>query len=400
MLLRTVNVHLDTFGDSDTELRRLLQAGSYMDDICLPFREKEEAVEGMARTKEIFAGAKMNLHKIRMTDDTIPETSVLGLIWDTKTDELAVTVPEFPCPTTKSELLSVVAKTFDPLGMLSPWLIGGKALFQRTWKDMPNAGWDDPLEQALQRDVESWWKNTEAKTMHFPRALSSEGLCPFTAFHVFCDASEKAYCATVYAVTEGQSRLVISKSRLAPVRPVLTIPRLELMAAVVGARLMNFVQESLALRNPPVTFWTDSTDVLCWIRNKKQRKIFVQNRVSNILQLTDSDQWYHVRGSENPADLGTRGVTLQAIEESKLWWEGPPFLTEKTRAEAPEVLTSLSIEAQSEDKVDVTAKTPVPKKAMFNVQQQDSCLFVIIECSSLKQVIHRSAWIRRFAVAS
>ena len=81
--------------------RARVKAGSYM-DICLPFREKEKAVAGMARTKEIFAEAKMNLHKTRMTGDMMPETSVLGLVWDTKTDELAVTVPKFPCPTTKS----------------------------------------------------------------------------------------------------------------------------------------------------------------------------------------------------------------------------------------------------------------------------------------------------------
>ena len=167
MLLRTVNTHLDTFGDSDTELRRLLKAGSHMDDICLPFREKEKAVAGMARTKEIFAEANMNLHKTRMTGDMMPETSVLGLVWDTKTDELAVTVPKFPCPTTKSELLSVLAKTFDPLGMLNPWLIGGKVLFQKTWKDMPNAGWDDPLEKTLQKDVESGGKRQKPKLCIF-----------------------------------------------------------------------------------------------------------------------------------------------------------------------------------------------------------------------------------------
>ena len=69
-----------------------------------------------------------------------------------------------------------------PLGMQNPWLIGGKVLFQKTWKDMPNAGWDDPLEETLQKDVESWWKKTEAKTLYFPRALSRDGLRPATSF--------------------------------------------------------------------------------------------------------------------------------------------------------------------------------------------------------------------------
>ena len=85
-----------------------------------PFPGKKEAKDGMARTKDIFAGGKMNLHKTRMTGDFIPEASVLGLVWDTVTDKLAVTVPQSSCPTTKSGLLSMVAKTFDPLGMLVP----------------------------------------------------------------------------------------------------------------------------------------------------------------------------------------------------------------------------------------------------------------------------------------
>ena len=366
MLLKTVDVHLERFDKSDTELCRLLRTGSYMDDICLSFRSKEEARAGMARTKDIFTEAKMNLHKIRVTDDVTPETSVLGLSWDTVRDQLAVTVPEFPCPTTKSELLSVLAKTFDPLGMLVPWLIGGKVLFQRTWKDMPNAGWDDPLEETLRKDVETWWKNIEPKAVYLPRPLSRDGLCPETSFHVFCDASRTAYCATIYAVKKDQSRLVMAKSRLAPVSPVLTIPRLELMGALIGARLMNFVQESLVLRDHVVSFWTDSTDVLYWIRSKKPRKVFVQNRVSSILQLTSPEQWHHVRGSMNPADLGTRGKTLQATEQSKLWWNGPAFLTEGPQHQVTEVLPLPSAEAQQEDKIDVAVKALVPKKVTYN----------------------------------
>lgn len=396
MLLRTVDVHLEKFYRSDAELCRLLQTGSYMDDICLSFGAKDEARAEMARTKDIFAEAKMNLHKTRMTGDEVPEASVLGLTWSTETDQLAVTVPEFPCPTTKSELLSVVSKTFDPLGMLVPWLIGGKILFQRTWKEMPDGDWDDLLEKTLQEDVESWWKSAEPRAIYFPRKLSCNGLLPETTFHVFCDASGKAYCAAVYAVTEGQSSLVVAKSRLAPVSPVLTIPRLELMAALIGARLMNFVRESLVLRDHVVSFWTDSRDVLYWIRNRKQRKVFVQNRVSSILHLTSPEQWHHVRGSENPADLGTRGITLLATEQSKLWWNGPTFLVESPQPEVPEVLLPPSAEAQGEDKVDVTVKKSVPMKVAYNTQQLESRLFDITECSSLKQVICRTAWIRRF----
>ena len=101
----------------------------------------------------------------------------------------------------------------------------------------------------------------------FPRPLICGGYDSKVDFHIFCDASEKAYCAVVYAVHGGESRLVVAKSRLAPMDPNLTIPRLELMAALSGARLMHFIGESLGLKSPSMTFWTDSTDVLHWIRN-------------------------------------------------------------------------------------------------------------------------------------
>ena len=115
----------------------------------------------------------MTLHKIRMTGDESPPASVLGLRWDTQSDRLSVVVPEFPCPSTKSGLLSAVAKPFDPLGHLTPWLIGGKILFQRTWKDTPNAKWDDPLDAAIQAEVEIWLKKCHRKGSVIPSPVDS-----------------------------------------------------------------------------------------------------------------------------------------------------------------------------------------------------------------------------------
>ena len=368
-----------------------------MDDICLPFKEREDAEVGMARTKEIFQEANMSLHKVRITGDPSADASVLGLKWDTESDQLAVVIPEFSCPSTKSGLPSAVAKPFDPLGLLTPWLIGGKALFQHTWKSMPNAKWDDPLDGITQAAVESWWRNATNRSVTFPRALiCTDGYSSDVQFHVFCDASEKAYCAAVYAVHGGESRLVMAKSRLAPMNPNLTVPRLELMAALSGARLMHFIGESLDLGTFPVTFWTDSTDVLHWIRNKKQRKVFVQNRVSSILQLTAPEQWYHVKGVENPADLGTRGISLQSMIECEQWWKGPSFL----RGEAPltvrEDPVNLSSIAKLGDKAEVRPRVVTPPKVVLQLQHADTRLFDITECSSLKQALGRTAWILRF----
>ena len=83
-------------------------------------KNREEAVTGMERTTEIFSEAAMELHKVHMTgDQTSHNTKVLGMLWDTQTDQMAVEVPDISCPSSKSELLAAVAKPFDPLGLNS-----------------------------------------------------------------------------------------------------------------------------------------------------------------------------------------------------------------------------------------------------------------------------------------
>ena len=397
MLLKTVILHLDKYMVTDQELCEKIQRGIYMDDICISFSSREDAVEGMKRTKEIFQEASMKLHKMRLTGDSSPEGKVLGMMWDTTTDHLAVEIPNIKCPSTKSELLSTISKPFDPLGLLVPWLIGGKVLFQNTWKSVPPLTWDENLPDELQEKVRTWWITASDQTVWIPRPLTTSELTDDSVYHVFCDASSVAYCATVYVVQEGESRLLMAKGRLAPLDPHLTIPRLELMAALIGSRLMSFVQDTLHLENPTVLYWTDSTDVLFWLRNPKPRKVFVENRVSSILQLTKPGQWRHVKGTENPADLGTRGILLPELTVQKKWWKGPQFILDddslRVQSEMPK---ELSIEAQRELKKETRSPTATMVTTTSTPSSSNNRLFDITSCSSLKQAVIRTAWVLRF----
>ena len=324
MLLKTIDTHLNKYENSDGVLCAKVRSGIYMDDICTSFSSSQEAESALTRMGKIFREANMHLHKTRTSGDSTPDGKILGVLWSTERDELAAVVADLPSPSTKRELLSVISRTFDPLGMLSPWMIRGKILFQRLWCEASTSRWDDPLPEAIQVEVQKWWENSHTHQLWFPRPLcASEKSETDDAFHVFCDASQQAYCAMVYLVSAGQSRLVTAKSRLAPIKPHLTIPRMELMAALIGARLLRFVPTTLQRSEPVVYLWTDSTDVLGWLGNPRPRKVFVENRVSAILDLTDPGQWGHVRGSENPADLGTRGIPLKSLECQDLWWHGP-----------------------------------------------------------------------------
>ena len=143
-------------------------------------------------------------------------------------------------------------------------------------------------------------------------------------------------------------------------------------------------------------FWTDSTDVLHWIRRRRARKLFVENRVTVIRELTDSHQWHHVRGVENPADLGTRGISLSALSENAMWWNGPPFIR-TWGGEKPEECdaTHLSPEAQAEDKLETRQQMTTITAAAATSSEPDGP-FDITGCSSLKKVIERTAWVMRF----
>ncbi|GFS58718.1 uncharacterized protein TNCV_4518521 [Trichonephila clavipes] len=152
--------------------------------------------------------------------------------------------------------------------------------------------------------------------------------------HGFADASEKCYGAVLYCRSQSPDvattvKLVTSKSRVAPVKSV-TIPRLELCAAVLLAKLMKRVETALQMKTPPVYLWSDSTIVLAWIQKEPNLlKTFVANRVATIQHLINAEQWHHVSSEQNPADLVSRGLDPSSLLNNSLWWNGPKFLTTK-----------------------------------------------------------------------
>ncbi len=131
--------------------------------------------------------------------------------------------------------------------------------------------------------------------------------------HVFTDASEHGYGACAYLrITDVTGaitcRLVLGKSRVAPLKNQ-TLPRLELTAAVVGARLVGQCARELEQPMERITLWSDSMIVLGYIANKRRRfKTFVTNRLAAIFETTEPKQWRHVEGKLNPADLASRGI--------------------------------------------------------------------------------------------
>ncbi|GBN77178.1 hypothetical protein AVEN_36380-1 [Araneus ventricosus] len=109
-----------------------------------------------------------------------------------------------------------------------------------------------------------------------------------------------------------------------PVKTI-TIPRLELLAATVGARLCRSVLSALQWDNVDTHYWTDSTTVLGWIQREELWSVFVNNRVQEIRKLTDPTLWKHLPEAQNPADLPSKGCSAHQLSCSR-WWEGPKWL--------------------------------------------------------------------------
>jgi hypothetical protein len=151
--------------------------------------------------------------------------------------------------------------------------------------------------------------------------------------HGFSDSSQNAYGACTYLRTidnNGQvhCNLLCAKNKVAPLKTI-TIPRLELSAAVLLPQLLNKVKNNLNITINDSYYWTDSTIVFCWIKMQTNSlKTFVAHRVATIQNLTSSDNWRYINSTENPADILSRGTNPQKLQNNNLWWFGPQFLSQ------------------------------------------------------------------------
>ncbi|XP_058810074.1 uncharacterized protein LOC131675195, partial [Phymastichus coffea] len=257
--------------------------------------------------------------------------STLGLLWSPRSDAFRFRVnhDELKPPTTKRAILSIVARLFDPMGWLGPVLIRAKILIQKLW--LQGCNWDDPLDISSQEECDLFCRQLRnVEGISIPRFLSRAAETRWY-LHGFADASERAYGACLYFVTqddhgEWKSTLITAKTKVAPIKSI-SVPRLELCAALLLAKLVASLRPQLH-PEPIRTFcWSDSTVVLAWIRDHPSRwQTFVANRVSEIHSLIPQTPWGHVRTEENPADASSRGLCPSELRTNRLWWHGPSWL--------------------------------------------------------------------------
>ena len=259
----------------------------------------------------------------------MPVERALG--WDIQRDHFTFTIKQRKPAHTRRQLLSIIASLFDPLGFLAPFVVRAKILLQKVWQ--LGLAWDDPLPLDLLAEWQMW-ESEMLMLMEFsiPRFYRMVDMYPEEIqVHIFGDARELAFCAVGYLRFEyhdGSRKcvFVIAKTCVAPTKK-LSIPRLQLQAAVLCVRLASITEKEHDYNFSSMHFWSDSTTVLHWIRGASTRHVsFIANRLSEILDTTESTQWHYCPTKLNPADNGTRGLPVSSITLDSKWLNGPDFL--------------------------------------------------------------------------
>ncbi len=329
----------------------------YVDDGVTSAETVKDAIQLAKEARELCAKGGLRLHKFvsnnsevlksipasehatdtKTKDLTFKETQTeraLGIYWNVKKDCFTFNITLKDQPPTRRGILSTVAAIYDPLGFIAPYVLKGKGILQEMCRQ--GTDWDDPLPEHLKPRWECWkgdlhnLKNVQISRCYVPADF---GEVVKREIHHFSDASTTGYgqCSYLRLINKQEDvhcTFIMGKGRVSPTK-VTTIPRLELTAAAVSVAVSNTLREELLYDNIEEFFWTDSKVTLGYINNDARRfHTFVANRVQKIRNSTSLQQWFYVPTNENPADMASRGTSVNELLSSN-WFTGPHFLWEK-----------------------------------------------------------------------
>ena len=339
-----------------SEVVSTIKCNFYVDDCLKSLSSEEEAVQMVQDLIHLCQKGGFNLskwvsnsstvlasipvenraHEIKEFDldkERLQLERALGLQWFVHTDEFKFRITPQEQPQTRRGILSVVSSLYDPLGFLSPFTLLAKFMLQDLCKR--KYGWDEKIPQSFSQRWSVWQQGLE-KIGEFKadRCFKPKGFGNLVnaELHHFSDASQEGYGTVSFLRlknTDNQLHVafIFGKARVAPLKQV-TIPRMELTAAVLAVRVDRMLQKELQLPLQGSTFWTDSTTVLKYLSNETSRfHTFVANRIATIREATEVEQWRYIGSKENPADEASRGMKAENFLENKRWIQGPEFLS-------------------------------------------------------------------------
>lgn len=338
---------------------RAIVDGHYVDDFVYSFDAAEDAIRVTRDVVDIHRHGGFNLRSfvsnspevlsalgsdaasptaMDMQLDTAAE-KILGMYWCTaedafcfrlqfnRVDPMVIAGKRRP---TKREMLSATMSVYDPFGVLAHFTIYAKLMLQELWR--LGTGWDEPITPDLDQKWQQWLAKLECcRQVRVPRWYGRGITTSRVELHVFVDASQTAYAAVAYwriEVAPGQWSVsfVAGKSRCAPPK-LLSVPRLELQAAILGVRLCSSIKATHSHALAGTYFWTDSRTVVQWIRaDRVQFRPFVAHRIAEILEETTVADWRWLPTAHNAADDATRAKYPVRFVADSRWLRGPDFL--------------------------------------------------------------------------
>ncbi|XP_059221615.1 uncharacterized protein LOC131996178 [Stomoxys calcitrans] len=340
---------------SNMQVQKIIEEDFYMDDLLTGADTIEECLQLRQIISQHLDRYGFHLRKWCSNSELIIKSSnedkeneiisieentnvkTLGLQWKPKEDDFRFKISKYSSDVTTKRL--ALSYLFGPLGLVTSVIITAKLFIQSLW--LLEMSWDEKLNGEL----ESSWKDfvtriSSLQDVQIPRWLNTSSKNNIKILE-FADASEKAYAAVVYVTTDKGVSLLAAKSKVNPIKNKKTLPKLQLSAAFLLARLLKKIIH-IVEGNIEVYAWSDSTITLAWILNNKNKNKFIRTRVEGIRNLVPQAQWRHVKSKENPADLGSRGVSPDKLKELDLWWYGPQWLRlprEEWSLSPPEVMT-------------------------------------------------------------
>ena len=336
LLQATVKHHLERFGAED------LGRNLYVDNLHAGFNDEQELIKFYERSMFIFNKAGLPLREWFSNSDLFngrvakdgcsPDSfcndlKILGIRWNLEKDFFHIEVPTFSGGiATKRSILSDAGRIFDPLGVLVPVTITVRVFLQNLWK--LKYDWDVPLGDDLQKDWGTVLKKLDdLKNVEIPRWIVKSSV---VSLHLFSDSSRDIYGSCAYIVDNNSSNLLMAKARVAPIK-ALTIPKLELLSALLSSRLVTFILNTykLELKFESIHLWIDNQAVLSWlISSNESKNLFIRNRIQEIKTKIPFAHFHYISTDSNPADLITK-FGINDINNCEFWWHGPQLLLKR-----------------------------------------------------------------------
>lgn len=339
-----------------------IKENHYVDDLLDSVDTPQEAIELISDVSYIHRKAGFNIRNWMSNDKSVLKSSsttktldakclngmeekqiekILGVFWEHDTDIITFKISTWIMESdvfsgckipTKRQVLRFVMSIYDPLGIIGHIIMYVKVFMQEVWRSKIN--WDDQIPPDLVPKWMQWVRVLpDIQNIKIPRCylnIFKNYDAIEVQLHTFVDASKDGYAAVCYFRLKQEDvincSLVGAKTRVAPLK-ITSVPRLELMAALIGARFAKFIVSNHSIKVNKRYFWSDSRTVLSWL-NSDHRKYsqFVAFRTTEILEHSLIKEWKWIPSKYNVADDATKWPKKIIVSNSNRWFQGPEFL--------------------------------------------------------------------------